>query len=192
MGELKVFEKYNNVMTTSEAVKEGITKNKLKNLLENDILEKASFGVYAVKGKYIDEFYLFQKKYTNAIFSHNTALYFHNMTERTPVKMDVTIYNGYNPYRFKDYTNVFAVKKELLSLGVIEIESPQGLIVKAYNLERCVCDLIKDKSNLDLETTNKVIRSCIKSKSFDASLMFDYAKKLKVYNKVKQYMEAII
>lgn len=192
MKELEVFEKYNNIMTTKEAVSEGITKVNLRVLLENQILEKVSFGVYAVKGKYIDEFYIFQKKYTNAIFSHNTALFFHNMTERTPIRMDVTIYNGYNPYRFKDYINVFTVKKELLNLGVVEIESPQGLIVKAYNLERCVCDLIKDKDNLDLETVNKIIRSCVKSKDFDASIMFDYAKKLKVYDKVKQYMEAII
>ena len=192
MKEFKIFEKYNNIMTTKEAVSEGITKAKLRELVNKRILEKVSFGVYAIKGKYIDEFYLFQKKYTSVVFSHNTALYFHQMTERTPTKMDITIYNGYNPYRFKDYTNVFTVKKELLNLGVIEIESPQGLIIKTYNLERCVCDLIKDKGSLDLETANKAIRNCLKSKKFDASLMFEYAKKFKIYDKVKQYMEVII
>jgi len=192
MMECKIFEKYNNIMTTKEAISEGITKANLRSLLENQILEKISFGLYAVKGKYIDEFYLFQKKYAGAIFSHNTALYFHNMTERTPIRMDVTIYNGYNPYRFKGYINVFTVKKELVNVGVVEIESPQGLIVKAYNLERCVCDLIKDEGNLDLEAKNKIIRACIKNKDFDASIMFEYAKMLKVYDKVKQYMEIVI
>ena len=55
-----------------------------------------------------------------------------------------------------------------------------------------MCDLIKNKDSMDIEIRNKVIKNCIKSKEFNASVMFEYAKKMKIYDKVKNYMEAII
>ena len=77
-------------------------------------------------------------------------------------------------------------------MGVTERKSPQGMKVKTYNLERTVCDIIKDNDSLDIETRNKAIKKCIKSKEFSASTMFEYAKKMNIYDKVKNYMEAII
>ena len=44
-----------------------------------------------------------------------------------------------------------------------------GKIVTAYNLERTVCDIINNKSTIDIEIANKSIRKCIKSKKFDAN-----------------------
>ena len=114
------------------------------------------------------------------------------MTERTPIKMDVTIYREYNPHRFKDFVNVYKVNKEIFNLGVIDKKTPQGMKVKTYNLEKTVCDMIKDRDSVDIEIRNKAIRKCIKNKEFNASKMFEYAKKMNIYDKVKNYMEAII
>ena len=106
--------------------------------------------------------------------------------------MDVTVYREYNPHRFKDLVNVYKVNKELYDLGVTEKKSPQGMKVKTYNLERTVCDIIKDKDSIDIEIRNKAIKKAIKSKEFNASKMFEYAKQMNIYDKVKNYMEAII
>ena len=135
---------------------------------------------------------MFQLKYPKAIFSYNTALYFYEMTERTPIKIDVTVYREYNPHRFKDFVNVYKVNKEFFDLGVVEKKSPQGMKVKTNNLERTVCDIIKDKDSIDIEIRNKAIKKVIKSMEFNASKMFEYAKKMNIYDKVKNYMEAII
>ena len=40
-------------------------------------------------------------------------------------------------------------------------------------------DIINNKTNIDLETANKAIKKCIKSKDFDANKMFEYAKSAK-------------
>ena len=93
---------------------------------------------------------------------------------------------------WKDFVNVYRVNKDIYELGVIEKRSPQGMKVRVYNLERTVCDFIKDKGSLDIETRNKAIKKCIKSKEFSASKMFEYAKKMNIYDRVKNYMEAII
>lgn len=114
------------------------------------------------------------------------------MTERTPINMDVSIPKNYNPYLFKDFVNVYRINEEIFELGASYKETPLGTKVRVYNLERTVCDIIKDKDSMDIEIRNKAIKNCIKSKEFNASLMFEYAKKMKIYDKVKNYMEAII
>ena len=189
---LKIMKKNNEIITPSQLEEKGISRVYLSKLEKEGIIEKIDRGIYATKNFKYDEYYLFQLKYPKAIFSYNTALYFYEMTERTPIKMDVTVYREYNPHRFKDYVNVYKVSKEFYNVGVIEKKSPQGMKVRTYNLERTVCDIIKDKDSLDIEIRNKAIKKCIKSKEFNASRMFEYAKKMNIYDKVKNYMETII
>ena len=184
--------KNNEIITPAQLEQEGISRVYLSRMEEEGVIERIDRGIYVTKDFKYDEYYLFQLKYPKAIFSYNTALYFFEMTERTPIKMDVTVYREYNPHRFKDLVNVYKVNKELYDLGVTEKKSPQGMKVKTYNLERTVCDIIKDKDSLDIETRNKAIKKSIKSKEFSASTMFEYAKKMNIYDKVKNYMEAII
>lgn len=189
---LKIMKNNNELITPAQLEEKGISRVYLSNMEKEGIIERIERGIYVTKDFKYDEYYLFQLKYPKAIFSYNTALYFYEMTERTPIKMDVTVYREYNPHRFKDLVNVYKVSKELYDLGVIEKKSPQGMKVKTYNLERTVCDIIKDKDSIDIEIRNKAIKKCIKNKEFNASKMFEYAKKMNIYDKVKNYMEAII
>ena len=189
---LKIMKKNNELITPAQLEEKGISRVYLSNMENEGIIERIERGIYVTKDFKYDEYYLFQLKYPKAIFSYNTALYFYEMTERTPIKMDVTVYREYNPHRFKDLVNVYKVSKELYDLGVIEKKSPQGMKVKTYNLERTVCDIIRDKDSIDIEIRNKAIKKCIKNKEFNASKMFEYAKKMNIYDKVKNYMEAII
>lgn len=189
---LKIMKKNNEMITPAQLEKKGISRVYLSRMEEEGIIERIDRGIYVTKDFKYDEYYLFQFKYPKAIFSYNTALYFYEMTERTPIKMDVTVYREYNPHRFKDLVNVYKISKKLYNLGVTEKKSPQGMKVKTYNLERTVCDIIKDKDSLDIEIRNKAIKKAIKSKEFNASKMFEYAKKMNIYDKVKNYMEAII
>lgn len=189
---LKIMKENNGIIMPSKLEEKGISRVYLSRMEKEGIIEKIDRGIYVTEDFKYDEYYLFQLKYPKAIFSYNTALYFYEMTERTPIKMDVTVCREYNPHRFKDLVNVYKVSKELYSLGIIEKKSPQGMKVKTYNLERTVCDIIKDKDSIDIEIRNKAIKKAIKSKEFNASKMFEYAKKMNIYDKVKNYMEAII
>lgn len=189
---LKIMKNNNELITPAQLEEKGISRVYLSKMQEEGIIERIERGIYVTKDFKYDEYYLFQLKYPKAIFSYNTALYFYEMTERTPIKIDVTVYREYNPHRFKDFVNVYKVNKEFFDLGVVEKKSPQGMKVKTYNLERTVCDIIKDKDSIDIEIRNKAIKKVIKSKEFNASKMFEYAKRMNIYDKVKNYMEAII
>lgn len=189
---LEIMDANNGIVTMAQIQSYGIAKRCLYNMVKKGVVEKIERGIYATKNYQYDEYYVFQLKYPKTIFSHNTALYFNQMTERTPVKLDVSIPKNYNPHRFKNIANVYRMNEEVLELGVIEKTSPQGMHVRVYDLEKTVCDIIKDKDCLDVELRNKAIRKAIKSESFSATKMFEYAKKMNIYDKVKNYMEAIL
>ena len=189
---LKIMKNNKGIITSSQIESYGIPRVYLSKMIEKGIIERIDRGIYVTKDYEYDEYYLFQLKYPKTVFSYNTALYFYGMTERTPIKMDVSISKNYNPHRFKDIVNVYRINDELFDLGIVEKKSPQGMKVRTYNLERTICDIIKDKDSIDIEIRNKAIKKAIKSKEFNASKMFEYAKKMNIYDKVKNYMEAII
>ena len=106
--------------------------------------------------------------------------------------MDVTTSLNNSLDYYKNEANIYRVKDEMLGLGKVKIKTPTGKLVNCYNLERTICDVINNKKNIDIEIANRAIKNSIKSKGFNSNLMFEYAKKLKVYDKVETYMEAIL
>ena len=80
----------------------------------------------------------------------------------------------------------------MIELGKIKVPTNTGKEVSSYNIERTIVDIISNRNIIEIELANKIIRKCIKEKDFNVNLMFEYAKKLKSYAKVKNYMEAII
>lgn len=189
---INIINKYNGVITAKEAENIGISRVHLKKMTDKGIIQRIEHGIYTTDKFIYDEYYLFQLKHPNIIFSYNTALYLQNMTEKTPSKMDVTAKRNTNLSTYKDKINLYRVNDDILDLGKVQLKTIYGNIVNSYNLERTICDILNNKSNIDIEIANKAIKKCIKTKNFNTNKMFEYAKKLKIYNKVKYYMEAII
>lgn len=189
---IEIINKNNGIITAKGALKQGISRMNLKKMTDAGMIKRVDYGIYVTDNFVYDDFYLFQVKHPNVVFSYNTALYFWGMTERTPSKMDVTTTINNSLDYCKNEVNIYRVKKEILNLGKAQVKTFTGKIVNCYNLERTVCDIINNKKNIDIEVANKAIKNAIKSKGFDANLMFEYAKKLKIYDKVETYMEAIL
>lgn len=189
---IKTMNNNNGIITAKEALKQGISRMNLKKMTDLGMIKRLDYGTYVTDKFVYDDFYLFQLKHPNTVFSYNTALYFWGMTERTPSKMDVTTSTNNSLDYCKNEVNIYRVKKEILNLGKIQTKTSTGKTVNCYNLERTVCDIINNKKNIDIEVANKSIKNAIKSTGFKANLMFEYAKKLKVYDKVETYMEAML
>jgi len=189
----KLLKQNNGIITTKQIEEIGISRVHIKQFIESGIIERVEKGIYIARDMIEDEFYIFQMKNNNAIFSYNTAMYFHGETERTPHEIDVTVYSGYNTQRFPKNIRVHYVKKENLNLGVITLETPYGFNVKAYNLERIVCDILKGRNiGIDKEQTNKFIRNVLKNKKVDISKIYKYARELKCVKQLEAVMEWII
>lgn len=71
--------------------------------------------------------------------------------------MEVTVYKGYNPHRLGKNVIIHYVNKEHFNLGIIECKTIFGNKVNVYNLERIICDFIKNRSDIDSELFSKTI-----------------------------------
>ena len=54
-------------------------------------INRLSRGVYSLPHELDDEFLIINSKSKNAVFSNMTALYFHELCDRIPIKYDVTV-----------------------------------------------------------------------------------------------------
>ncbi len=189
----KLLKQNNGIITTKQIEEIGISRVHIKQFIENGIIERVKKGIYISSDMIEDEFYIFQLKNKNAIFSYNTAMYLFRSSERTPDKIDVTVYSGYNVQRFPNNMRVHYVKRNLLNLGVVMVNSPSGFKVKVYNMERTICDILKDRNtSVDKEQTNKFIRNMIVHNQVDLNKIWEYAKKLKCAKQLEKVMEWII
>lgn len=185
---LSLFE--NGYLNTKEVVKHNIPRVYLTKLVNDKKIERISRGIYAKADELIDEFVILQSRSKKAIYSNTTALYVYGLTDRVPIKYDITINSGYNgSLQKKKNVNLFYTKKDLLDLGVIYYRLDSGNVIKIYDLDKTICDIIKNKKKIDNEIFNKAIREYFHSKKKNTLKLYEYAKKMNIYNKVRDTFE---
>ena len=182
----------NGYLTTKVVTDNNIPRFYLTKLIKEGKIERVSRGVYIKKNDLADEFVILQSKSKNAIYSNNTALYLYGFSNRIPIKYDITINNGYNGSLQKEKNvDLFYTKKELLKLGVTDYKLDSGNIIKVYDLDKTICDIIKNKKRIDPEIFNKAIREYFYSKKKNTLKLYEYAKKMNIYNKVRDTFELL-
>ncbi len=190
---LKIVEKNNGYVTTKEIVENGINKTFLTNMVKNGTLVRISRGYYGLPNYIEDEYYKIVSKSKNARFSMATALYLHNLSDRTPLVYNVTLPFGYSGVLQKEKKLILNfVKRELLDLGVIEMTSPFGMKIKVYDIERTICDIIKNKNKIDAEIFSKALKDYAKSRNKNLSKLTKYARAMNIEKKVSEYMEVLL
>ena len=179
-------------LTTKDVNNNNIPRFYLTKLIKENKIERVSRGVYCKKNVLVDEFIILQSKSKNAIYSNTTALYLYGLSNRVPIKYDITINNGYNGSLQKENNvNLFYTKKELLELGITDFKLETGNIIRIYDLDKTICDIIKNKKKIDAEIYNKAIREYFYSKKKNTLKLYEYAKRMNIYNKVRDTFEIL-
>lgn len=180
-------------ITTKELEKNNINRYFLTKMIERKQIKRISRGYYGLADYNADEYYKTISASEKAIFSMNTALYLHNLSDRTPLVYDITVpyyYGG--SLRTNKNVKLYFVKSSILNLGKIEMTSPFGMKIKVYDKERTICDIVKNRNNMDMEIFSKAIKTYMKSSDKKLNKLMKYAKELKIENKIREYMELIL
>lgn len=189
----QIAENNNGFIKTSAVEAAGISRPMLRKYTEEGKLEQVRKGLYVLANDFADEFALIQIQSSKAVFSYGTALYLWGLSDRTPHRFDITLPHGTNVSRLKrDTQNLRChyVQPEVYDLGITEIRSPQGAMVRLYDKERCICDLIRDKDKVDIQIYTQAIKDYFKSK-VDGRKLLKYGKAFGVEEKVRTYMEVL-
>ena len=79
-------------------------------------------------------------------------------------------------------------KQEYYQLG-IDIQEIDGFRVKIYDLEKSVCDAVKFRNKIGIETTAEIIQNYLKRKDRNFTKLMKYAKTMRIEKTMRTYIE---
>ena len=190
---VNMFIKNKEVIKTKDIVNGKISKPLYYKFLEENNYEKVAPGMYVAEDSFFDHLFLIHERCKEAVISHDEALLHYGLIDREPLKPTFTIYSGYNVSRLKKYGyKIFYIKKEYLNLGKVNVKDNFGNIVPMYNLERTICDLIRNRSYFEIQDFTTALKSYARRPDKNVSVLMEYARKLRIEKLVRQYLEVLL
>ena len=189
----KLLEEQNGYIRLIDAQNEGVSKCAVLDYVRKKEMEKVAPGIYISPDVWEDRLYLIQLRNRKIIFSHETALYIHNLSDREPFSPVITVGRGYNAKHLKDNgIVVHTVRQEWLALGLTKAQTFTGNTVRIYDKERCICDIIKNKKRMDIQVFQMALRSYFSGSDKNIHKLMEYARIMGISDKLRQYTEVLL
>ncbi|MCM1091235.1 MAG: type IV toxin-antitoxin system AbiEi family antitoxin domain-containing protein [Butyrivibrio sp.] len=190
---IEMAKKNNGTVTTAMVVAAGFSRGNIKYLVDKGRIEKSDRGVYILPEIWADEIFNLQNRFKRGIYSHETALFLWDLTDRTPNNYHMTFPMNYNLMKPKgEDIRCMQCKKELYDLGIAEVSTPAGNIVKAYSVERTLCDILRPRNHVDIQVVTEAFKGYIIRSDKNIPLLSEYAKILKVEKRLRSYLEVLL
>lgn len=189
----KLLKKNNGTITTKEVETLGISSKILTRMIEKGIIERVARGIYIETDTLEDKYFITQAICKKGIFSHETALYFHDLCDRTPIKYQLTIPSYYNNTLIKNKKyQFFYIKEDLYEVGITEIKTPYGNKIKVYDLERTICDIIRNKKKIEIALFTDAMKRYAERKDRNSIRLHKYAKLFNIEDDLRKYLEVLL
>lgn len=190
---LSVLRENRGMMTTAQANAVGVSNERLRLLVKSGDLERVAQGVYILPDEFEDKMYIAQLRRPKMIYSHETALYLHDLTDRDPINYSVTVPTGYNASRLKaDGFTVYMIHRDRHNIGVSEKQTLFGNSVVVYNMERTICDCMRNWNQLDIAVGTDALKRYAKRKDKDLNQLLEMARMFKVTERLRYYLEVLL
>lgn len=183
----------NGMILTKDVTMKGIPREYIKQLVNKGILKRIDRGVYIFKDCLDDKLYRLQSKYPCIIFSHFTSMGIHDSKSNKILEYEATVPSGYNSHNIEEYgVKVHHVKKELYEIGICTAKTEFGRNIRVYNIERTICDILRDRNKIDITEINNILKYYSKRKDKDIEKLKIYAEKLRISKILDLYIPFLI
>ena len=189
----QLVEEGNGYLLTAVVLDHGVSKKTLANYVEARGLERAAHGVYMAEDAWKDDYYLLYARNRKVVFSHESALYLYTLMDKEPSVITVTVPKSYNSAHIaKQGIRVIHTKPEWYDLGITHVKTAFGNEVPVYDRERTLCDIIRAKKEIEIQTFQTAVREYMRSSGKDLGNLMRYAKALGVEVEVRTYTEVML
>ncbi|MCR4998521.1 MAG: abortive phage infection protein [Lachnospiraceae bacterium] len=195
MSKYESIEKLNidGYLFTSDIVNAGISKTWLARYVKEMGYERVAQGVYVSPETWPDELFILNRAYPNIIFSGETALYLHLLVDREYSEITVSVPSNFSGQRLRDKGVIVHREREAIyGLGKTQIETNYGHLVNVYDMERSICDMVKNRQIYDVQTYQTALKEFFRKGNVDYSKLLEYADRLNIKQDIKKYLEVMI
>ena len=181
------------VFTLTQLKNAGTSAASVQRAVARGKLERVARGVYQLPESMEDELYHAQLRRKQMIYSHDTALFLHGLNDRDPLKYTVTVPTGYNTKRLTDEGfKVFSLKKELQEQDIEEVKTSYGHLVRAYNVERTICDCLRSRNKLQSEIVLSGLKGYVRRRDRNLNLLMTTAENFGIAKLLRTYLEVLL
>lgn len=194
MNELRsIAEKNGGIINNKVAAEHGISRVMLSKLCKDNKIQRISQGQYILSGEMQDELLSISMRSDFFVFSHETALFLHGISDRTPFEHTITAPSEKIPSKaIREECKVYFIKPELFDMGKTVLTTPFGNKVAGYDLERTICDIVRSRNKIGTETFFSALKMYAASPKKDLNKLNAYATKMKIAGIVRKYIEVLL
>lgn len=194
INELKLIAQNNGgIINNKIASEHGISRAILSKLCLDDKIQRIARGQYIFNDDMQDELLSISMRSNLFVFSHETALFLHGISDRTPFEHTITAPSGKIPSKaIQDECKIYYIKPELFNLGKTTLTTPTGNKVAGYDLERTVCDIVRSRNKVGSETFLSALKMYAASPKKDLNKLNAYATEMKIIGVVRKYLEVLL
>ena len=157
--------------------------------VRNGRIIKVRNGVYATPDVLAAGMIEIDKIVPGGVLCLYSAWHYYGMTTQIPDSFYVAV-SRKRRIRLPESIDITLVyqKDELLDLGRTKAII-DGIEVDIYDRERCVCDAIKYRNKIGIDVMAEILNSYLSNPQKNLSLLSQYAKQLRVYNLLSNYLD---
>ena len=195
----RLLTEHDGMLQTAQVIASGIVKPIFYEYVKEKNLQQVAHGIYVSEDTWIDAMFLLHLRCGQAVFSHESALFFHDLTDREPSPYAITVRRGYSTTRLKaEGLSVYTIKPELYEVGPVSythLTLPTILLghtVPVYDMERTICDLLRSRSSMEIQTFQGALKMYARRKDKDLRTLMRYAGMFRVEKILRQYLEVLL
>lgn len=194
LSRLKIIAENNGgIINNKIAAEHGVSRAILSKLCLDNKIQRITRGQYVFSDDMQDELLSISMRSNLFVFSHETALFLHGISDRTPFEHTITTPSGKVPSKaIQAECKIYYIKPELFSLGKTKLTTPSGNKVAGYDLERTICDIIRSRSKVGSETFLSALKLYATSPKKDLNKLNTYATEMKIAGVVRKYLEVLL
>ena len=130
------------------------TNYKINKAIKDQEIYKIEKNIYS-DTKNINYLEMISKKYPNAIFTMDSAFYFHNLTDVIPTKINLAIERNSSRIKDEKINQILTIKK-LFKIGKTQM-IVEGATINVYDQERMLIELIRNKNQIAFDYYKEII-----------------------------------
>lgn len=190
----KLIKENNGYITRKDIDKHNIPSIFLSRYVKENKLVKYCAGFYAKSEWIKDDYLVLQYQHPKFVYSFYSAAYLHGLIDSIPVVLEVTVPKNHRPFNTKrdDVKLHTDTRNEIYNMGIVEINTIFGNKVNVYDIEKTICDFIRNRTKIDSESFVKCINSYKKRSDRKINNLMEYAKKMRIEKDVYSLMEVIL
>jgi len=157
-------------------------------------VERVARGLYIHPDYFADDYFITSYRLPKGVYSHESALFLHHLSDENPSKLVLTIPSGWNISLLQErerYT-FYYLKEELWELGQVQVQTPYGNTVTAYSKERTLAEILAKDEQTDRNLILQALEMGLKGKELDSLQLMKYARVFDVQDVMRAYLEVLL